>query len=76
MKSDDEIGRFASVLTLGNLQGDQSKVQLSNSPSFIKVNGDNRFNQRLLVCRINPTFHELKGEIGAPRLMGGVPCGC
>jgi hypothetical protein len=35
MKSDDEIGRFASVLTLGNLQGDQSKVQLSNSPSFI-----------------------------------------
>jgi hypothetical protein len=35
MKNDDEIGRFANALTLGNLQGDQSKVQLSNSPSFI-----------------------------------------
>jgi hypothetical protein len=27
MKIDDEIGGFANALTLGNLQGDQSKVQ-------------------------------------------------
>jgi hypothetical protein len=42
MESDDEIGRFANALTLGNLQGDQSKVQLSSSPSFIVSQGDNR----------------------------------
>jgi hypothetical protein len=34
-ESDDEIGKFANVLTLGDLRRDQSKVQLSKSPSFI-----------------------------------------
>jgi hypothetical protein len=33
--SDNEIGKFANALTLGNLRRDQSKVQLSKSPSFI-----------------------------------------
>jgi hypothetical protein len=38
-ESDDEIGKFANVLTLGDLRRDQSKVQRSKSPSFIIYNG-------------------------------------
>jgi hypothetical protein len=33
------FGKIANALTLGNLQGDQSKVQLSNSPFFIVSQG-------------------------------------
>jgi hypothetical protein len=36
------FGKIANALTLGNLQGDQSKVQLSSSLSFIVSQGDNR----------------------------------
>jgi hypothetical protein len=39
VESDNEIGKIANALTLGNLQGDQSKVQLLQSPSFIVSRG-------------------------------------
>jgi hypothetical protein len=39
VESDNEIGKITNALTLGNLQGDQSKVQLLKSPSFIVSQG-------------------------------------
>jgi hypothetical protein len=71
---DLQMLKWSFKTTLGDLQGDQSKVQLSKSPSFIVGQRDIRSTEFCMAVH-NYDVVYIKGECRSAPWTFGVPCG-